>query len=49
MPDLLQGFWVNVRLFMLAEVLVLIFAMGVAIIRSVPGPAFFPLRCMNPP
>lgn len=46
MPDLLQGFWVNVRLFLLAEVLVLIFAMGVAVIRSMPGPVFLPLRLM---
>ncbi|MEX2275272.1 MAG: amino acid ABC transporter permease [Actinomycetota bacterium] len=46
-PDILSGFWVNVQMFMIAEVLVLMFALLLAVIRSVPGPVFFPLRALS--
>jgi len=35
---------VNVQLFLLAEILILPFALLIAIIRSLPGPVLFPLR-----
>jgi polar amino acid transport system permease protein len=46
LPDVLEGFLINVRLFLLAEVLVLVLALFIAVVRSVPGPAFFPFRLM---
>jgi polar amino acid transport system permease protein len=38
------AFLVNIQLFLVAEVLVLILALGVAVLRSLPGPVFFPIR-----
>lgn len=46
LPLIVAAFWVNVRLFLIAEVLILILAMGVAVARSLPGPAFFPVRLL---
>jgi polar amino acid transport system permease protein len=43
-PDILSGFWVNVQMFLIAEVLVLVFALLLAVLRSIPSPVFFPLR-----
>jgi len=45
-PDLLEGFLTNVGLFTVAELLVLVVALVVAVVRSVPGPAFLPFRVM---
>lgn len=39
-------FSVTVRMFLLAEVLVLALAMFLAVIRSLPGPVFFPFRIL---
>jgi polar amino acid transport system permease protein len=33
-----------VQIFLIAEVLILVLALGVAVLRSLPGPVFFPLR-----
>lgn len=44
LPSILDGFWMNVRLFMVAEVLVLIWGLVVALARSAPGPEAAPLR-----
>jgi polar amino acid transport system permease protein len=43
-PDILKAFRLNVKIFLIAEVFILIFALGLAVIRSLPGPVFFPLR-----
>jgi polar amino acid transport system permease protein len=45
-PEILRAFWVNVKLFCLAEVIILPVALFVAILRSLPGPVFFPLRAL---
>jgi polar amino acid transport system permease protein len=45
-PDVLRGFWLDVRMFIVAEILILGFALVLAMIRSLRGPAFFPLRAM---
>ena len=37
---------VNIRLFLLAEVLVLASAWDLAILRGLPGPVFFPVRLL---
>ena len=39
-----EGFWLNVKLMLLAEALVLVVGMALAVIRSLPGPALAPLR-----
>lgn len=45
-PDVGRAFLVNVQLFLIAEVLVLILALVVAVLRSLPGPVFFPIRLL---
>ena len=40
-PD---AFLVNVKIFLVAELLILPFALLIAVLRSLPGPVFFPLR-----
>jgi polar amino acid transport system permease protein len=44
LPSIVRSFAVNIQLFMIAEVLVLILGLFIAILRSLPGPAFLPLR-----
>lgn len=46
-PDVLSGFWLDIKMFVIAEVLILAFGLLVAIIRSLRGPAFFPLRALS--
>jgi polar amino acid transport system permease protein len=43
-PTVRTGFWINVQIFMIAEVLVLIWALLLAVFRSLPGRAAAPLR-----
>ncbi len=43
-PAIAGSFWVNVQLFVIAEVLILAFGLLLAILRSLPGPVFFPAR-----
>jgi polar amino acid transport system permease protein len=46
LPDVIAAFWVNVRLFLIAEVLILVFGLVLAVLRSLPGPVFFPVRLL---
>jgi polar amino acid transport system permease protein len=46
LPDIARAFLLNVKIFCIAEVLILVFALLLAIIRSLPGPAAFPLRML---
>jgi polar amino acid transport system permease protein len=39
-----EGFWLNVKLMLAAEAIVLVVALGIAVIRSLPGPVMAPLR-----
>jgi polar amino acid transport system permease protein len=41
-----RAFWVNVRLFLISEVLILSFALVIAVLRSLPGPVFVPVRLL---
>ena len=41
-----HGFVLNIKVAIAAEVLILVFALGLAVVRSLPGPVFFPLRLM---
>ncbi len=45
-PDIVPAFWVNVQLFCIAEVFILVLALILAVLRSLPGPIFFPLRLL---
>ncbi|MEM8903478.1 MAG: amino acid ABC transporter permease [Actinomycetota bacterium] len=45
-PDVLGGFWLNLQMWVVAEVLILALALLIAVIRSLRGPAFFPLRAL---
>jgi polar amino acid transport system permease protein len=44
LPTLLRALVKNIQLFLLAEFFILIFALLLAVMRSLPGPVFFPLR-----
>ena len=44
LPGIGQAFLLNIRIFLVAEVLILILALVVAVIRSLQGPVFFPFR-----
>jgi polar amino acid transport system permease protein len=46
LPDITRALWKNIQLFVVAEVFILIFALVLAVMRSLPGPVFFPLRLM---
>jgi polar amino acid transport system permease protein len=46
LPDIVEGFWVNVRLFLIAEVLILVLGLVLAVMRSLPGPVLFPVRLL---
>jgi polar amino acid transport system permease protein len=43
---ILDGFVINIQLMLVAEVLVLAFALLIAVVRGLPGPAAFPLRML---
>jgi len=45
-PGIAKALWKNIQLFLLAEVFILLFGLVLAVMRSLPGPAFFPLRLM---
>ena len=45
-PKILDAFLVNVRLFLIAEVFILVLALAIAVLRSLPGPVFFPIRAL---
>ena len=42
-PSIARAFLVNVKLFLIAEVFILVLAMFLAVMRSLPGPVFFPI------
>jgi polar amino acid transport system permease protein len=46
LPEIARAFLLNVKIFCIAEVLILAVALLLAVIRSLPGPVFFPLRAM---
>jgi polar amino acid transport system permease protein len=45
-PEIATAFKLNIKIFCIAEVLILIFALFLAVLRSLPGPVFFPLRAL---
>ncbi len=45
-PQVWDGFQTNIKLMVIAEALVLVFALVVAVVRGLPGRAFSPLRAI---
>ena len=46
LPDLLTGFWLNIRVFTISAVLILALSLLVAVLRTLHGPVFWPLRAL---
>ena len=47
MPEISSAFLLNVKIFMIAEAFILVLALVLAVLRSLPGPVFFPLRALG--
>ncbi|HEY3962032.1 MAG TPA: amino acid ABC transporter permease [Gaiellaceae bacterium] len=45
-PEIARGFVLNIKIFSIAEVFILVFALFLAVLRSLPGPVFFPVRAL---
>src|SRR3954447_13516683 len=46
-PDVLRGFWLDVKLFCAIEVVVLILGLAIALARTSAAPALVPLRLLT--
>lgn len=46
-PEVLSGFWLDVKIFMIVEAVVLVVALVIALVRTSRGPALFPLRMLG--
>lgn len=46
LPLIVRAFWINIQLFLVAEVLILVFGLVIAVLRSLPGPVLFPIRSL---
>jgi polar amino acid transport system permease protein len=46
-PEVLEGFWLDVKLFMIVEAVVLIVGLAIALVRTSRAPALFPLRLLG--
>ena len=47
LPDIARAFLLNVKIFCISEAFILVFALLLAVIRSLPGPAALPLRILG--
>jgi polar amino acid transport system permease protein len=45
-PDVLSGFWLDVKLFVIVELVVLVLGLAIALVRTTRAPALFPLRLL---
>jgi len=45
-PDILKAFWIDIKLFVIVEIVVLIFGLLIAVIRTSTAPALFPIRML---
>ena len=46
LPEIARAFELNCKIFSIAECFILVFALFLAVLRSLPGPVFFPLRAL---
>ncbi|HEU4572641.1 MAG TPA: amino acid ABC transporter permease [Candidatus Limnocylindrales bacterium] len=44
LPKVVEAFGQNVQLFVVAEAIILVFGLAIAVLRSLPGPVLFPVR-----
>jgi polar amino acid transport system permease protein len=45
-PAILAGLWLNIRVLVICEVLILVLGLGIAALRTLRGPVWFPLRAL---
>jgi polar amino acid transport system permease protein len=45
-PSIAEAFLLNIRIFLIAEAVILVAALAIAVLRSLPGPVFFPVRAL---
>jgi polar amino acid transport system permease protein len=45
-PEIADAFLINVKIFVISEAIILVTALGVAVLRSLHGPVFFPVRAL---
>lgn len=45
-PDVLRGFWLDVKLFLVVEAVVLVLGLAIALARTTQAPALFPVRLL---
>jgi polar amino acid transport system permease protein len=45
-PEIVDAFMVNVEIFLIAEGIILVTALALAVLRGLPGPVFFPVRAL---
>ena len=46
-PEIAHAFLLNVKIFCLAEGLILVIALAIAVLRGLPGPVLFPIRALT--
>jgi polar amino acid transport system permease protein len=46
LPEIASAFLLNVKMFCIAEACILVLALGLAVLRTLPGPVFFPVRAL---
>jgi polar amino acid transport system permease protein len=46
LPDILRGLWLNIRLLVVCAVLALALGLLIAVLRTLRGPVFFPVRAL---
>jgi polar amino acid transport system permease protein len=46
LPALLEGLWLNIRVLVVCQVLILVFGLGLAAVRTLRGPVWFPVRAL---
>jgi polar amino acid transport system permease protein len=46
LPGIVAAFGINIQLFLIAEILILLLGLVVAVFRSLPGPVFLPVRIL---
>lgn len=47
LPAVLEGLWLNIRVMLVCGVLIAIFGLLIAVMRTLKGPVFFPLRLLG--
>jgi polar amino acid transport system permease protein len=46
LPAVLEGLWLNIRVLIVCQVLVLVFGLALAAVRTLRGPVWFPVRAL---